>query len=138
MTRILLADDHAVVRRGLRALLEARETWSIVAEAANGQEALDAAIRTRPNIAILDYSMPGLECTEIITRLHDHIPEVQILVFTFHESVSVISDVLAAGARAFVPKAEADGQLVAAVEALSRRQRTFAVWTGLAELNGFE
>ncbi len=125
MIRILLADDHAVVRRGLRAILEAHENWTVVAEAANGQEAIDAAVRTRPDIAILDYSMPGLECTGVITQLHDQVPEVQVLVFTFHETISVITDIVAAGARAFIPKAEADGQLMAAVDALSRGQPFF-------------
>jgi DNA-binding NarL/FixJ family response regulator len=129
MTRILLADDHAVVRRGLHAILQARENWSVVAEAANGQEALDAAVKTRPDIAILDYSMPGLECTQVITQLHDQVPEIQILVFTFHETLSVITNILAAGARAFIPKTEADGQLMAAVDALSRGQPFF---TGMA------
>jgi DNA-binding NarL/FixJ family response regulator len=125
MTRILIADDHAVVRRGLRALLEARAGWTIVAEASNGEEVLEAAAATLPDVTVLDYSMPGLNGAEAIRRLRGEVPETEILVFTFHETSSVIREILAAGARGFVPKAEADGQLLAAVEALSRRQAFF-------------
>jgi DNA-binding NarL/FixJ family response regulator len=125
MTRILVADDHAVVRRGLRALLEARAGWSVVAEAGNGEEVLDVARAARPNVTILDYSMPGVEGGETIRRLRREVPETEVLVFTLHETRPVIREILAAGARGFVPKAEADGQLLAAVEALSRRQPFF-------------
>ncbi len=125
MTRIVIADDHAVVRRGLRALLEARAGWEIVGEASQGEEVLQVASETRPDVTVLDYSMPGLNGADTIRRLRSEVPETEVLVFTFHETASVIRDVLAAGARGFVPKAEADGQLLAAVEALSRRQPFF-------------
>ncbi|MGF9761866.1 response regulator transcription factor [Microvirga sp. 0TCS3.31] len=122
MTRILIADDHQVVRSGLRMVLEAQPGFEVVGEAANGSEAIASALATRPDVVILDYSMPvrnGVEATrEIRTRL----PRTEVLIFTMHDSQEVIEDILAAGARGYLLKADANDHLITAVQALGRHE----------------
>jgi DNA-binding NarL/FixJ family response regulator len=122
--RILVADDHDVVRRGVRALLEAERGWDVVAEASNGQQAVAAARRAKPDVAVLDIAMPemnGLEAARAIVAQH---PRTEVLILTMHESEQVLREVLAAGARGYVLKSDAGRDLVAAVDAL-RRHRSF-------------
>jgi DNA-binding NarL/FixJ family response regulator len=122
VTRILIADDHQVVRSGLRMVLEAQPGFEVVGEAANGSEAVATALATRPDVVILDYSMPvrnGVEATrEIRTRL----PRTEVLIFTMHDSQEVIEDILAAGARGYLLKADANDHLITAVQALGRHE----------------
>ncbi len=120
-TRILVADDHEVVRRGVRSLLDGGR-WQICGEALNGREAVEMALRLRPEIAILDISMPELNGLDATRRIHEQAPEIEILVLTMHESEAVARDIVAAGARGFVLKSEAASSLVAAVEALHRHE----------------
>jgi DNA-binding NarL/FixJ family response regulator len=118
MKRILIADDHATVRSGLRAIVEARPGWEVVVEACNGAEAVAGAIDTRPDIAIIDHSMPlmsGLEVTQRITR---HPLATEILIFTMHDSDSLALQAFQAGARAFLLKSDANKMLLAALESL--------------------
>ncbi len=122
--RILLADDHKIVREGFRRLIESREGWGSLAEASNGREAVDLAIKLRPQVAVLDVSMPelnGLEATRLIRK---ESPETEVLVFTMYETDELIHEALAAGARGYVLKTEDGSQLLAALEALGRH-RTF-------------
>src|SRR5262249_60023303 len=84
-TRILIADDHAVVRSGLRAVLEAQPGWSVVAEASDGKEALAKALDAKPDVAIIDYSLPQLNGAELTRQIRTRIPSVEILIFTMHE-----------------------------------------------------
>jgi DNA-binding NarL/FixJ family response regulator len=124
--RILVADDHDVVRQGVRALLHKRPGWDVAWEAATGREAVKVVERERPDVSILDLGMPemnGLDATRQI--LHDQ-PEAQVLIFTMHESEQLVREVLDSGARGYVLKSEAGKDLVAAVEALSQRQVFFA------------
>ena len=123
--RILIADDHEVVRQGVRAILEAQPGWSIVAESENGADAVEQAQQTKPDIALLDISMPllnGLEATRQILKLN---PEIQVLILTMHESHELVQDVLAAGARGYVLKTDAKRDLVNAVRSLSERRPFF-------------
>ena len=85
MKRILVADDHETVRSGLRALLEARPGWEVVAEAHDGHEALAAAIRTRPDVAIVDYSMPFMTGIEVARHIRERRLATEVLIFTMHD-----------------------------------------------------
>lgn len=120
--RILIADDHPVVRAGLRTLLESKEGWEVCAEAANGREAVEIAGKIKPDVAILDIAMPlrnGIEATRQMKKI---VPGTEILILTMHDSESVIQEVLAAGARGYILKDDADLNLIQAVDALSRHK----------------
>jgi DNA-binding NarL/FixJ family response regulator len=118
--RILVADDHGVVRRGLRALLESRRGWKICGEAANGREAVERAKRLKPDVAILDIGMPGLNGVEATRQIRKVSPKTEILILSAHGSEKLALEVLEAGARGYVVKEEADQSLMVAVDALLR------------------
>jgi DNA-binding NarL/FixJ family response regulator len=118
--RILVADDHGVVRRGLRALLESRRGWKICGEAANGREAVERAKRLKPDVAILDIGMPGLNGVEATRQIRKVSPKTEILILSAHGSEKLALEVLEAGARGYVIKEEADESLMVAVDALLR------------------
>jgi RNA polymerase sigma factor (sigma-70 family) len=118
--RILVADDHGVVRRGLRALLESRRGWKICGEAANGREAVERAKRLKPDVAILDIGMPGLNGVEATRQIRKVSPKTEILILSAHGSEKLALEVLEAGARGYVVKEEADESLMVAVDALLR------------------
>jgi DNA-binding NarL/FixJ family response regulator len=122
--RILLVDDHEIVRKGLRSILGVRRDWEIVGEAANGREAVELARRWKPDVVIMDISMPelnGLDATRQILAIS---PRTEVLVVTMHESEELVRDVLKAGARGFLLKTDARENLLAGVEAL-RLHRPF-------------
>jgi len=123
--RILIADDHEVVRRGLRALLEGHPGWQICAETIDGREAVEKAAQLRPDVVILDLGMPGLNGLEAARQIREASPLCEVLILTMHESEQVIREVLAAGARGYVLKSDAGRDLVNAVEALSRHKTFF-------------
>jgi DNA-binding NarL/FixJ family response regulator len=122
--RILLADDHDVVRVGVRALLERQRGWEICGEAENGLEAVEQVKRLRPDILIVDMKMPGLGGMEVIRQIVAAHPETEILVFSGEETESVARQCFEAGARGYLLKTEFGRQLIAAVEAL-RDHRVF-------------
>ena len=99
MIRLLVADDHDVVRCGLRKIFEAQPTWEVVAEAADGEEAVRKALATVPDVAVIDYSMPKLNGAEVARRIRRGLPNTEVLIFTMHESEALIARVLRAGAR---------------------------------------
>jgi DNA-binding NarL/FixJ family response regulator len=120
--RIVVVDDHAVVRRGVRALLETQPGWEIVGEAATGRDAVEFAKQLQPDIIVMDLSLPelnGLEATRLILK---ESPRTEVLVLTMHHSEELVRNVLQAGARAYVLKSDADHSLVAAVESLSQHK----------------
>ena len=125
MTRILIADDHAVVRAGLRAILEAQPTLEIVAEAADGIEAVTKAIETAPDIAIVDYSLPLLSGLEVTKRIRKRLPGTEVLIFTMHDNERLIRELLQAGARGYLLKSDAGRDVVAAVQALTTHTSYF-------------
>jgi len=122
--RLLLADDHEIVRKGLRALLEAEPGWQVAAEAADGRDAVEKAQQIKPDIAILDISMPSLNGLEATRQIVRDISETKVLVLTMHDSDPLIQRVLEAGARGYLLKSDAARDLVAAVDAL-RCNKTF-------------
>ena len=99
---ILIADDHEVVRRGIRALLDARPEWKICGEAATGLEAVEKARKLRPDLVLLDLTMPEMNGLEAIPRIGEACPGTKILVLTMHDSGEMASRVLAAGASGLV------------------------------------
>jgi DNA-binding NarL/FixJ family response regulator len=117
--RILLADDHELVRHGIRGLLRARRGWRVVAEAANGQEAVEKTNKLKPDVAILDVSMPHLDGLQATRQIRDASPNTQVLVLTMHESAQMVRRVLEAGARGYVLKSDLAADLVKAVKNVS-------------------
>ena len=122
MTRILIADDHQVVRSGLRTILDAHPGFEVVGEAANGMEAVSAAMATKPDVVVLDYAMPVRNGVEATREIRARLPRTEVLIFTMHDSQEVIEDILAAGARGYLLKADANDHLIAAVKALGRHE----------------
>jgi DNA-binding NarL/FixJ family response regulator len=124
--RILIADDHEIVRRGLRALLEAQPEWEVVAEAVTGRDALEKAKQTTPNIAIVDVGMPELNGLEATRQILKMLPQTEVLILTMHENEQIVREVLDAGARGYVLKSDAGRDLVTAVEALCQHRTFFS------------
>jgi DNA-binding NarL/FixJ family response regulator len=125
MTTILIADDHDVVRRGLRMLLEMRPQWRVVAEACDGKGAVTSAFRVRPDVAIIDYGLPRLNGIEAARQIRHDLPDTEILIFTMHNSDDILLHALEAGARGFLLKSDADDYVIAAVQALSQHKPFF-------------
>ena len=119
-TRILVADDHEVVRRGIRTLLEARSAWEVCGEASTGREAVEKAKRLKPDVVLLDITMPdrsGLEAIPEILRMD---PKAKIVVLTMHDSGHIASRAIAAGASGLVLKSDAARDLILALESIGR------------------
>jgi len=137
MVRILLADDHDVVRRGLKALLQECADWEVCGEALSGRQAVELAREMRPDIAIVDLMMPdlnGLETTRQIRKVSEN---TQVLIFTMHHNEALVHDVLDAGARGYLLKTDAERHIVAAVETLMKRQPYFSAQISETVLGGF-
>jgi DNA-binding NarL/FixJ family response regulator len=118
--RILVADDHAVVRSGLKTILGARDGWEVCAEAQTGDEAVALARRHRPDVAILDLNMPGITGLEACAEIKRSLPGVELVILTCHYSGPLLQAIVKTGALGFVLKSDADRDLVAAVEAVRR------------------
>jgi two-component system response regulator NreC len=124
--KILIADDHAIIRRGLRALLAHEPGFEIVAEAADGVEAVDLAERERPNVAILDISMPNLNGLEAARRIAARLETVQFIMLTVHIDDCYLLSALKAGAHGYVLKSSAEFEVVEAVRAVSQGKAYFS------------
>jgi len=122
---ILLADDHEVVRKGLRALLETQPGWKVIAEATDGREAVEKAQSMHPDVAIVDIGMPSLNGLEATRQIVKKAPRTRVLVLTMHDTNPLIQQVVKAGARGYVLKSDVASDLVSAVEALTRDQTFF-------------
>src|SRR5690349_192070 len=137
MIRILLADDHDVVRRGLREMLETQPGWQVVAEARTGREAVALAERLRPDVAVLDLSMPDLNGLEATRRIRKERPETEVLVFTMHQTEQLMREALLAGARGYLLKSDAAERLVAAVSTLAGHRPYFSAQVSEVLLDTF-
>jgi DNA-binding NarL/FixJ family response regulator len=135
--RILVADDHEIVRRGTLSLLEGESDLEICGEAVNGRDALDQARATNPDIVILDIGMPSLNGLEAARQILKEFPQTKILILTVHESEQVVREVLDAGARGFILKSDAARDLVAAVDALRKNKTFFTSKVAEMVLDGF-
>lgn len=135
--RILIADDHEVVRKGLMALLQSQHDWQVCGEAGDGREAVDKAQQLKPDVVILDIGMPGLNGLEATRQILKSNPQARILILTLHDSDQVVREVLNAGARGFLLKSDAARDLVAAVEALRRDKTYFTSKVATMVLEGY-
>jgi DNA-binding NarL/FixJ family response regulator len=119
-----VVDDHDVVRQGVRGLL-GKPGWEVVAEASDGLSGIEAAEATRPDIVIVDYSLPNMNGADVVRRIRELLPGTEALMFTMHDEEEVVRDALGAGAIGYVLKSDGGRELVTAVEALARHQPYF-------------
>lgn len=117
--RILLADDHELVRRGIRGLLRSRRGWRVIGEAANGREAVEKANKLKPDVAVVDVSMPELDGLQVTRQIRDASPNTEVVILTLHESDQMVRRVLDVGALGYVLKSDLAANLVKAVKAVS-------------------
>lgn len=115
MIKVLLADDHSIVRAGLRRLIEESGDMTVRAEAANGRDALRAVENEKPDVVVVDLSMPGIDGLEVISRLHADYPALPVLVLTMHEEGQYVVRAIEAGAMGYITKQSAPEQLVNAI-----------------------
>jgi DNA-binding NarL/FixJ family response regulator len=120
--RILVVDDHPVVRRGLRALLGDRSDWEIIDEAEDGIEAVEKATRLQPDIVVLDVGMPRMDGLEACRQIRKIVPGSEVLIVTQHDSAQMMREAVAAGARGYVVKSDAVRDLPTAVDAVSQHK----------------
>jgi DNA-binding NarL/FixJ family response regulator len=137
-TRILLVDDHELVRRGIRSLLEAEENFEVCAEASDGRAAVDLTAELKPDVVVMDIGLPGLNGIEATRHIRKSTRRTEVVVLSLHESDHFGREVLAAGARGYVFKSDAAGEVVEAVRAVRNKQRYLtkrlansAEWLGL-------
>jgi len=135
--RILLADDHSLMRCGLRAILEATPGWEVCAEAHTGREAVTKAAQLRPDVIVLDVCMPELNGIEATRQIRKVSPRSEVLILSVHDSDHLIREVIDAGARGYLVKSDSDRDLVAAVESLSRKKPFFTARATEMLLGGY-
>jgi DNA-binding NarL/FixJ family response regulator len=123
--RILICDDHDLMRRGLKALLEAREGWTVCGEAETGRDAVELATKLRPDVAVLDITMPQLNGLDAAKRIKKASPHTEILILSMHYSDELVRQILDAGLRGYVVKSDSDRDLVTAVDTLSKHKPFF-------------
>lgn len=121
--RILIADDHPVVRHGLKTILAERQEWEIIAEAADGVEAVEMADRLNPDVVVLDLSMPRMHGLEACRLIREKLPSCEILIVTQHDSPQMLREALLCGAKGYVVKTNAARDLLAAVDAVSQHRK---------------
>jgi DNA-binding NarL/FixJ family response regulator len=135
--RILIADDHEVLRRGVRGVLEEQPGWQVVGEAANGRQAAEMARELQPDVVVLDISMPELNGLDATRQILQASPRSEILILTLHDSEQLAEEVLKSGARAYILKSDAAQDLVAAVSALQHHAPLFTSKIAGMVLDGF-
>jgi DNA-binding NarL/FixJ family response regulator len=122
--RLVVADDHDLIRRGLRSLLEEQPGWKVVAEAVDGKKAVEKVLETKPDVAILDIRMPQLDGLQVARQIRNSGLKTKVLILSMHESDALIREMLDAGVRGYLLKTDAGRELVAAVETV-RYNKTY-------------
>ena len=135
--RIVVADDHALVRRGICELLELQQGWKVVAQAANGREAVEAVAKHRPNVLVIDLAMPELNGLTAAREVLRGFPKTQIVLLTMHNTDQTIREVLKCGARGYVLKSDAEQDLIAAVKAVAQGKPFFTPSVADLVLRGY-
>ena len=123
--RILLVDDHQITLEGLRIVLESQDGWQVCGEAKTGIEAVEKAVALKPDLVIMDFSMPEMNGLEATRRIHEKLPDTEVLILTMHESKALAEAALAAGARGFVLKTETKSLLVDAVKKMVAHKKGY-------------
>jgi len=124
--RLLLADDHELIRKGIRAVIEAQPGWTVCGEAGNGREAVEEAHRLKPDIVVMDLTMPDLNGLDATRRIRKELPQTEVLILTIHDSEQLLLAVLKAGAKAYLLKSDIANTLLAAIESLSQSKPFFS------------
>lgn len=124
--RILLADDHTVMRKGLRMLLDSQPEFSVVAEASDGRQAVEQAEATNPDVAVVDIAMPNLSGIEAAQRIHAALPQVAIVILSMHSDEGYVLRALKAGAKGYLLKDSAEGDLIQAIKAVHQGKSFFS------------
>src|SRR6266404_5438248 len=135
--RILIADDHGLVRRGAREVLHSQPGWKVVGEAANGREAVQKAIELKPDVAVVDIGMPELDGVEAVRQIRDAVPETKVLVLTMHESDHMVRRALDVGALGYLLKSDLTDSLRQAVKAVAEGERFLTPKVSEIVLHGF-
>ena len=135
--RILIADDHEIVRQGIRSLIENHPGWQVCAEADDGRSAVEKTRELRPDLVLLDVGMPNLNGLDAARQILEMAPQTRVLILTMHESEQIVREVLEVGARGFLLKSDAARDLVSAIQALQRRTTFFTSSVAEMVLNGF-
>ena len=135
--RILIADDHSLVRRGARAVLNARPGWEVVGEAVDGRDAVEKAIKLKPEVAIVDIGMPELDGIEVVRQVRAAVPDTKVLVLTMHDSDRIVRRALDAGAHGYLLKSDLTDCLPKAVEAIAEGKRFLTPEVSEIVLQGF-
>jgi len=137
MIRILIADDHDVVRSGLRHVIESQPNWQVAAEAADGKEAVQKALETKPDVAVIDYSLPLINGVEATRQIRAALPHTEVLIFTMHDDETIIKELLKAGARGYLLKTDTQRHLIGAIEALAVHKPFFTTKISEALVDSF-
>lgn len=135
--RILIADDHEMMRRGIRMVVETQRGWEICGEARNGHEALTLARAHRPDVVVMDFTMPELNGMEATRRILAELPGTQVLILTMHESEQLVREVMTAGARGFLLKSDAGDALVDAIKAVVEKKTFYTSGIAARVAQGF-
>lgn len=136
--RILLADDHEVVREGLRTILERHPGWVVCGEASTGRQAIEEAIRLKPDVILMDISMPELNGLDATPQILEKVPQAKVLILSAHDSERLIRQMLSSGARGYMLKTDAGRDLVTAVETLANGRLFFTASVSNVVLGDFQ
>lgn len=128
--KVLLADDHQIVRQGLRMAVEAMDGWCVCGEASDGREAVKLAEQLQPNVAVLDMSMPGLNGLDATRQIKKLCPNTEVLIFTGHETEELVHQVFEAGARSYIIKTDGMDHFTAALQSLIKHKSYFTTQVG--------
>ena len=135
--KILIVDDHEMVRKGLRSLLEEQPDLEVVAEARNGREAVTKALECRPDVVVMDFTMPELNGREATRQIRKELPETEVLILTMHESEELAREVVADGAKGYVLKSQAGNALVEAIRSIAQHKPYFTTRLGTFVFKGY-
>jgi DNA-binding NarL/FixJ family response regulator len=135
--RILIADDHGLLRRGARTILQAHRGWKVVGEAANGREAVEKTLKLKPDVLVVDISMPELDGVEVTRQIRKSLPDVKVLVLTMHESDQMVRRALDAGANGYLLKSDLPDYLPKAVKAIAENKSFLTPKISEIVLEGF-
>jgi DNA-binding NarL/FixJ family response regulator len=135
--QIVIADDHELVRKGLRTVLENQPDWKVCGEAVNGRQAVELAKKLQPDVIVMDVTMPELNGLEATRQIRKALPKAEVLILTMHESEQLVREVLAAGAHGYILKADTSRLLVSAIEALAQHKPFFTGSVSEVVLSGY-